>query len=62
MTEDEIRADERAKCISEIESFACAYVVRWTNIDPQAEDAHKADAWNMLQAAACLRKSPARDG
>jgi O-succinylbenzoate synthase len=53
--EDEIRADERAKCIRELEAYAQAYVEKWTRINPSAEDQHKADAFNIMVAAASLR-------
>lgn len=53
MTEAEIRADERAKCVSELEAQANDYVEKWTPI--LGADAAKADAWNLLVAASRLR-------
>lgn len=49
MTEAEIRADERAKCIAELEAQAAAYVEKWTPI--LGGDHAKADAFNILVAA-----------
>jgi len=49
MTEDEIRADERAKCLAGLKVQADKYVETWGPIIGQ--DAAKADAWNILVAA-----------
>ena len=49
MTEAEIRADERAKCIAELEAQTDAYVEKWSSII--GEDHAKADAFNILVAA-----------
>ncbi len=54
MTEAEIRADERAKCIAELEQQANAYVEKWAPI--LGEDHAKADAFNILVAAKRLSK------
>jgi hypothetical protein len=55
MTEAEIRADERAKCVSELETQANAYVEKWSPI--LGADAAKADAWNLLVAARRLQSN-----
>lgn len=55
MTESEIRADERERCAKRVEAYAVEYVEKWTRINPTSEDQHKADAWNILQAAAVVR-------
>lgn len=47
--EKRIRADERAKCIRELEEQANAYVEKWAPIIGQ--DHAKADAFNILVAA-----------
>lgn len=49
MTEIEIRADERAKCVAEVEAQANEYLAKWGPI--LGEDAAKADAWNLIVAA-----------
>lgn len=57
MTEAEVRADERAKCVSELEAQACEYVEKWT--PTLGADAAKADAWNLLVAARRLQSNGA---
>lgn len=56
MNEAEIRADERAKCIAEVEAQANEYLAKWGPI--VGDDAAKAEAWNLLVAARRLSRLP----
>jgi hypothetical protein len=52
MTEDEIRADERARCKVIIEDYAVAYVDKWIGLQG---DTAKSHGWAILTAAAELK-------
>lgn len=61
MNEAEIRADERAKCVAELEVQASAYVDRWGPI--VGWDDAKATGWNISVAAKrLLPKQPSASG
>lgn len=61
MDEAAIRADERAKCVAELEAYASAYVDRWGSI--VGWDDAKATGWNISVAAKRLiPKSPSARG
>lgn len=52
MDEQEIRADERAKCRKIIEEYSAAHVNKWVNL---AGDGAKAEGWAILVASAELK-------
>ena len=52
-----IRADERAKCVAELEQHASEYVMRMGPI--VGWDDAKADGWNILVAARRLKPDSA---
>lgn len=53
MTEEEIRADERAACAQQMRDFANFYVEKWDRIGIES----KAEGWAILQAAHDLEHS-----
>jgi len=53
MTEEEIRTDERAKCAAWLDEYARDYAERMRKL--LGGTRAKAEAWNFLVAAQCLR-------